>query len=47
MLSDASYELGFSQKRKRSVIPHGKEASHFRNFARYRRIPALDIEDSD
>ncbi|XP_057778740.1 SWR1 complex subunit 2 [Salvia miltiorrhiza] len=47
LLSDATYEPGFSQKRKRSVIPHDSETSYFRQFARFRRIPAVEIEDSD
>ncbi|EYU19873.1 hypothetical protein ABFS82_06G079900 [Erythranthe guttata] len=46
-LSDATYEQGFSRKRKRSMIPHDKDTSYFRNFARFRRFPAPDIQDSD
>lgn len=45
LLSD--FEQGFSQKRKRSVIPHDTATSYSRNFARFRRIPALEIQDSD
>ncbi|KAI3458719.1 hypothetical protein Pfo_015382 [Paulownia fortunei] len=47
LLSDATYEQGFSQKRERSVILHDRETSYFRQFARFRRIPALEIQDSD
>ncbi|KAK6136095.1 hypothetical protein DH2020_030200 [Rehmannia glutinosa] len=47
LLSDATYEQGFTQKRRRSVIPLDRETSYIRQFARFRRIPALDIEDSD
>ncbi|XP_042051889.1 SWR1 complex subunit 2 isoform X1 [Salvia splendens] len=47
ILSDATYEPGFTQKRKRSVIPQDSETSYFRQFARFRRIPAVEIEDSD
>lgn len=47
LLSDATYEQGFSEKRKRSVIPHDSETSYFRQFARFRRIPAMEIQDSD
>lgn len=47
LLSDATYEQGFSQKRKRSVIQHDSETSYFRQFSRFRRIPALEIQDSD
>lgn len=45
LLMDATYEQGFSQKKRRSVIPHDKS---FRHYARFRRIPAtVEIEDSD
>ncbi|KAL3834024.1 hypothetical protein ACJIZ3_008760 [Penstemon smallii] len=47
LLSD---EQGFSQKRKRSFISHNKnknETSHFRHHARFRTIPALQLQDSD
>ncbi|KAK6156218.1 hypothetical protein DH2020_010466 [Rehmannia glutinosa] len=47
LLSDATYEQGFTQKRRRSVIPLDRETSYIRQFARFRRIPALEIEDSD
>ncbi|KAK4431165.1 SWR1 complex subunit [Sesamum alatum] len=47
LLSDGIFEQGFSQKRKRSVIPHDTATSYSRNFARFRRIPALEIQDSD
>ncbi|PIN09264.1 DNA-binding protein YL1 [Handroanthus impetiginosus] len=47
LLSDANCEQGFSQKRKRSVIPYDRETSYFRQFSRFRRIPALEIQDSD
>ncbi|KAL1549700.1 SWR1 complex subunit 2 isoform X1 [Salvia divinorum] len=47
ILSDATYEPGFTQKRKRSVIRQDSETSYFRQFARFRRIPAVEIEDSD
>ncbi|KAG8369624.1 hypothetical protein BUALT_Bualt14G0033000 [Buddleja alternifolia] len=47
LLSDATYEQGFSLKRKRSMINRDNEASYFRHFARFRKIPAPEIEDSD
>ncbi|KAG6431424.1 hypothetical protein SASPL_109503 [Salvia splendens] len=42
-----SVATGFTQKRKRSVIPQDSETSYFRQFTRFRRILAVEIEDSD
>ncbi|KAL3649937.1 hypothetical protein CASFOL_006340 [Castilleja foliolosa] len=46
-LSDATYEQGFTRKRRRSVILHDKQTSDVRLFSHYRKIPASEIEDSD
>ncbi|KAH6826501.1 DNA binding protein SWC2 [Perilla frutescens var. hirtella] len=47
LLSDATYKQGFSEKRKRSAIARDSETTHFHHFARFRRIPALEIQDSE
>ncbi|XP_027161819.1 SWR1 complex subunit 2 [Coffea eugenioides] len=46
LLSDAIPEQGFSQRRKRTMFPK-RETSYFRPFARFRRFPASEIEDSE
>ncbi|XP_051133434.1 SWR1 complex subunit 2 [Andrographis paniculata] len=49
LLSDPTFEIGFSRKRKRSVIPRDKETSYIRPFARFRRMPDSEeeVDDSD
>lgn len=47
LLSNPNYEAGFSHKRKRSAVPNDSETSYYRHFARFRRIPALEMQDSD
>lgn len=47
ILSDATFGQGFSQKRKRSIIPRNRDASYFERLACFRRVPAFEIEDSE
>ncbi|RAL51822.1 hypothetical protein DM860_010540 [Cuscuta australis] len=48
LLSNALSGSGFSEKRKRSSkAPQSREISRSRILARFRRMPAIDIEDSD
>lgn len=46
-LFDSLSGTGFSAKRKRSVTPNKSEVSYFRYLARFRRIPAIESEDSE
>lgn len=46
-LFDSISDQGFCTKRKRSLIPKKQETSCLRYFPRFRRIPVLEIEDSD
>lgn len=47
LLSDATFGQGFSQKRKRSIIPRNRDTSYFERLACFRRVPAFEIEDSE
>ena len=47
VLFDSISAQGFSGRRKRSLIPKKNDTSYFRYLARFRRIPVLEIEDSD
>lgn len=46
-LFDTVSGLGFTDRRKRSVIENGGSASYYRPFARFHRFPAFDDEDSE
>ncbi|KAL6580938.1 Swr1 complex complex subunit Swc2 [Orobanche minor] len=46
-LSDATYEQGFTRKRRRSVVPRDRELSYLRQCAHLHRILAPEIEDLD
>ncbi|KAL6524661.1 hypothetical protein OROHE_015943 [Orobanche hederae] len=46
-LSDATYEQGFTRKRRRSVVPRDRESSYLRQCAHLHRIHAPEIEDLD
>ncbi|CAK9187633.1 unnamed protein product [Ilex paraguariensis] len=47
ILSESISGQGFSGRRKRTKNSDNREACHFRSLARFRRIPALEIEDSE
>ncbi|XP_057969085.1 SWR1 complex subunit 2 isoform X2 [Malania oleifera] len=47
ILFDSISGQGFLSRRKRSVITNRTEAPHTQFFARFRRTPALEDEDSD
>ncbi|GER51194.1 vacuolar protein sorting protein 72 [Striga asiatica] len=47
LLSDAAYEQGFTQKRRRSLISRDRETPYVRQFGHYHKIPAPEDEDSE
>ncbi|KAL2549113.1 SWR1 complex subunit 2 [Forsythia ovata] len=47
LLSDATFGQGFSQKRKRSIIPRNRDTSYFQRLVCFGRVPAVEIEDSE